>query len=57
MDRIADAWLGFLTVDNPEAVREGIVNGSFYYTHYNRKGVNYTMRVFKVELDAEITLN
>lgn len=57
LNGIADAWLGFLTVDNPEAVREGIVNESFHYTHYKRGNVSYTMRVFKVELDAEITLN
>lgn len=57
LNEIADVWLGFLTVDNAEAVREGIVNESFHYTHYKRKGVSYTMRVFKVELDAEINLN
>ena len=57
LNGIADVWLEFLTVDNEDAVRKGIIAESFHYTHYKRKNVTYTIRVFKVEENSEINLN
>lgn len=57
LEEIADVWIEELQLkDDTKQLRECIVNRSFWYTHYRREQVQYIVRVFKVEENAEIYL-
>lgn len=57
LNKIADRWITFLSLEKTESLRESILNKSFWYTNYQRGTVHYIFRVFEVEEDNEINLD
>lgn len=54
LHKIADYWIDYFNLELTELLRSKIVDKTFWYTHYNRDGSLYTVRVFEVQPDVEI---